>query len=165
VVSGDGQSAQAGDPIRNPLIVEVLDQSGRPIPGAAVVFEFLDPPRGAEISAPATQTDMAGRASAEVTLGEVAGDQPVVARLDDPESDLQVQFLLTALQRPQSPPPPPTDGGGGGAGPAPPEQPSPPPDDGDGDGDGGGNGNENGNGKGKGKDHGGHGKGKDKHDG
>ena len=168
VVSGDGQTALAGDPVRNPLIVEVLDGGGRPIPGATIVFEFVDPPRGAEISAPATQTDASGRASAEVTLGNAVGDQPVVARLDRPGSDLSVQFLLTAIQRsggggggggdddgaappPASPPPapaPPTDGSGGdngggdddgGAGPAPPASPQPPDDGG-------------GNGKGKGKD-------------
>jgi hypothetical protein len=108
VVSGDGQTAQAGDPLRHPLVVEVLDGSGRPIPGAPVAFEFVDPPRGAEISARTTETDGAGRASAQVTLGITAGDQPVVARLDQPGTDLHVQFLLTALQR--------NDGGGGNGG-------------------------------------------------
>ena len=173
VVSGDGQTAQAGDPLLHPLIIEVLDGSGRPIPGAPVVFEFLDPPRGAEISAPTTETDVAGRASAQVTLGNAAGDQPVVARLNQPGTDLHVQFLLTALQRnevpPPSPPPPGNGGGGneggdggggggGGAGPAPPPQP-PPPDNG------GGGGGDRDKGKDKGKDDHGHGgKGKDKHD-
>jgi hypothetical protein len=169
VVSGDGQSAQAGDPLRNPLVVEVLDGSGRPIPGTAVVFEFVDPADGAEISAPTAETDGNGRATAQVTLGDAVGDQPVAARVDDPGSDLRVQFLLTALRRPDppSPPPspPPTNGGGGGddggsgggAGPAPPPS-NPPPSDG---------GKDKGKDKGKGKDdhgHSGKGKGKDKHD-
>ncbi len=168
VVSGDGQSAQAGDPLRNPLVVEVLDRSGRPIPGTAVVFEFVDPADGAEISAPTAETDGSGQATAQVTLGDAEGDQPVVARVDDPGSDLRVQFLLTALRRPDPPSPPPSSpptngggggdgggsgGGGGGAGPAPPPS-NPPPSDG-------------GKDKGKGKDghgHGGKEKGKDKHD-
>ncbi len=165
VVSGDGQTARAGDPLLHPLVVEVLDGSGRPIPGAPIAFEFVDPAAGSEISAPATETDVAGRASVEVTLGNAAGDQPVVARLDQPGADLRVQFLLTALQR--------NDGGGGngggdgnggggnegggGAGPAPAPPPPPPPPDNGGGGD---------DDKGKGKDkhdHGGKGKGKDKH--
>jgi hypothetical protein len=163
VVSGDGQSAKAGDAVRHPLVVEALDRAGRPVPGAAVIFEFVDPARGAEISAANTQTDLSGRASAEVTLGDAVGDQPVVARLADP--DLQVQFLLTAIQRDGGGGGGNDDdgddndgnggggGGGGGAGPAPPPAPAPPADEGGDDG-----------GKGKGKDHDkGKGKGKDDH--
>jgi len=162
VVSGDGQSAQAGDAVRHPLIVEALDRAGRPVPGAAVIFEFVAPVRGAEISAANTQTDLSGRASAEVTLGDAVGDQPVVARLADP--DLQVQFLLTAIQRDRAGGGGNDDdgnggggGGGGGAGPAPPPAPAPPADEG---GDNGGNGDNGGKGKGKDNDQG-KGKGKD----
>ncbi len=128
VVSGDQQSAPAGDPVEDPLVVEALDGAGRPVPGAAIVFEFVDPPTGAELDPANTETDEAGRASAEVTLGTAVGDQSVEARLEAPASDLKVQFRLTALQ--------PNGGGGdeGGEG----------GDDGDGGGDGG-------HGKGKGK--------------
>ena len=159
-VSGDGQTAQVGDPLRHPLVVEVLDRAGRPLPGTAVAFEFADPAQGAEISAPATETDASGRASAQVTLGNTVGDQPVIASLAEPGTDLRVQFLLTALQRND-----PGGGGnggggngggddgGGGAGPAP-APPSPPSDDGGG---GGGGGDDH---KGKDKnDHSGKGKG------
>jgi len=99
VVSGDQQSALAGDPVEDPLVVEALDGVGRPVPGALIVFEFVDPPTGAELDPANTETDEAGRASAEVTLGTPAGDQSVEARLDDPASGLKVQFRLTALQR------------------------------------------------------------------
>ena len=158
-VSGDGQTAPVGDPVRHPLVVEALDRGGRPFPGAAVVFEFLDPARGAEISAPNAVTDASGRASAEVTLGNAEGDQPVVARLDDPGSDLHVRFLLTALERPQPPAPAP-----------PSNPPSPPPPGGggeDGDDDGGEGGGDDGgedgdDDSGGGNDDGGKGKGKDK---
>jgi uncharacterized membrane protein YgcG len=166
-VSGDGQTAQVGDPLRHPLVVEVLDRAGRPLPGTAVAFEFVDPAQGAEISAPAAETDASGRASAQVTLGNTAGDQPVIASLAEPGTALHVEFLLTALQRNN-----PggdgnggggsgggddggggsvggDDGGGGGAGPAP---ASPSPDDGHK-----GKDKNDHNGKGKG------GKGKDKH--
>ncbi|HEX2220275.1 MAG TPA: hypothetical protein VHG35_15840 [Gemmatimonadales bacterium] len=126
-VSGDGQTAVAGTPVRNPLVVEALDASGVPVPGALIVFQFVDPPRGADIAPPAPETDATGRAAVEVTLGTVAGDQPVEARLADPDRDLSVRFLLTAIQ--------PVDGGGGGGG-----DDDPPPGDGPDDGgDGGGN--------------------------
>lgn len=107
-VSGDGQTAIAGTPVRNPLVVEALDASGVPVPGAVIVFRFVDPPRGADIAPPTPATDDAGRAAVEVTLGTAAGDQPVEARLADPERDLSVRFSLTAIQ--------PNDGGGGGDG-------------------------------------------------
>src|SRR5688572_18469828 len=56
-VSGDGQSAPAGNPVRNPLVVEALDQSGAPVPDAVIVFAFVDPPRGAEIAPATAETD------------------------------------------------------------------------------------------------------------
>jgi len=118
-VSGDQQSAPAGDPVEHPLVVEALDRVGRPAPGAAIVFEFVDPPSGAELAPANTETNEAGLASVEVKLGTPAGDQSVEARLGDPASELKVQFRLTALQ-------PNRGGGGGGAGGG----------DGDGDGDG-----------------------------
>jgi hypothetical protein len=130
VVSGDQQSAPAGDPIEHPLVVEALDGAGRPVLGAVVVFEFVESPSGAELEPATTETGADGRASAEVTLGTPAGDQSVEARLDGPVSDLKVQFQLTALQR---------GGGGGDEG-------------GDGDdGDDGGQDSDHGKGKGKGK--------------
>lgn len=131
VVSGDQQSAPAGDPIDDPLVVEALDRAGRPVPGAVIIFEFVDQPNGAELSPENVETDEAGRAAAEVTLGTPAGDQSVEARLDDPESNLKVQFQLTALRR---------SGGGGGGG-----------DDGDDDGGHHGGGEDSNKGKGNGK--------------
>jgi hypothetical protein len=108
MVSGDQQRAPAGARVEEPLVVEARDGVGRPVPGAVVVFEFVDPPDGAEVAPANTATDSAGRASVEVKLGTPVGDQHVEARLDDPASDLAVQFRLTALQ--------PNRGGGGGGG-------------------------------------------------
>lgn len=104
-VSGDGQTALAGDPVPNPLVVETLDAAGVPVPGAVVVFQFVERVRGAQIAPPTPQTDASGRAKVQVTLGATAGDQPVEARLAEPERDLSVRFLLTAIQ--------PNRGGGG----------------------------------------------------
>jgi hypothetical protein len=161
-VSGDGQSAVAGSPVPNPLVVEALDRAGRPVEGAVIRFQFLGQPDGAAIAPSTSETDPDGLASVEVTLGRPAGDQPVIARVDDPERDVHVRFLLTAI--------PSNSGGGGGDG-----DDDPPPDDGGngggGDVDNGGNGGgggddvgggddeDGGSGKGKGKGKGHHGDG------
>jgi hypothetical protein len=105
-VSGDGQSAVAGTAVPHPLVVEAVDRAGRPVEGAIIVFQFVDPPDGAAIAPAAPETDPEGRASVEVTLGRPAGEQPVDARLEDPDRDLSVRFLLTAI--------PSNNGGGGG---------------------------------------------------
>lgn len=128
-VSGSGQTAVAGDQVRHPLVVEALDRARQPVAGTAIIFEFVDPPNGAEVAPANDQTDTLGLASAEVTLGNAVGDQQVEARLADPASTLSVRFLLTALA-------PNDDEGGGGGG-------------------GGGGGNGNGNGNGGGPGHGG----------
>jgi hypothetical protein len=100
IFSGDQQSAPAGESVANPLVVETLDVAGRPVPGAVIIFAFVDLPIGAEVEPANTETDETGRAAAEVTLGTPAGHQNVEARLDDPASDLKVQFRLTAIQPP-----------------------------------------------------------------
>ena len=135
-VSGDGQAAPVGSPVPNPLVVEALDRSGRPVEGAVIVFEFVDPPNGAAIAPPVSETDPDGLAQVEVTLGTPPGDQPVQASLEHPERELSVRFLLTAIRT--------GDGGGGDE--------DPPPDGGDGgggeDGGNGGGGDDGGNGGG-----------------
>jgi hypothetical protein len=149
VVSGDGQSAVAGSQVPNPLVVKVLDRDGRPVEGAIILFEFVDPPNGAAIAPPAAETNSGGQVAVEVTLGTPAGDQPVRAQVDEPASDLHVLFQLTAIRSN-------TGGGGGGNG-------------GGGGGGGGDNGDDEGggghHGKGKGKngnnDNSGHGNGDD----
>jgi hypothetical protein len=106
-VSGDRQSAPAGTPVRDPLVVEALDRAGRPVVGAVILFEFTGPADGAQIAPPSSATDSVGQASVQVTLGTPVGYQPVEARAAD-AADLRVQFQLTALQ-----PDPVGDGDGG----------------------------------------------------
>ena len=115
-VSGDGQSAVAGTAVPHPLVVEVLDRAGRPVEGAVIRFEFVATPNGAALAPAAQETDPEGRAAVAVTLGRPAGDQPVDARVQDPDRDLSVRFQLTAI---------PSNNGGGGGG-----DDDPPPDDG-----------------------------------
>jgi hypothetical protein len=149
VVSGTGQSAVAGSAVPHPLVAQALDRADRPVEGAVIRFKFVGRPDGAVITPPAPETDSSGQASVEVTLGTPAGDQPVDALLDGPESVVSVRFLLTAI---------PSNSGGGGSD----DDDDPPPDDGDGGGGGGGQVDDGGNGGGgEGDDEdGGDGKGK-----
>jgi len=159
-VSGDGQSAVAGSPVPNPLVVQAKNRAGRPVEGAVILFQFVDPPNGAAIAPSSPETNFDGRASVEVTLGTPAGDQPVEARLVDPAHNLRVTFQLTAIRS--------NSGGGGGGGD---DDDDPPPEDGgggtgggggqvdNGGGGGGGGGGDNGDDEGAG---GHHGKGKGK---
>ena len=77
IVSGDGQSGQAGAALANPLIVIVADQYGNPVPGVSVAWTAEDGNGSLETSA--TVTDGSGRASNRWTLGPVATAQHVRA--------------------------------------------------------------------------------------
>ena len=44
IVSGDGQRADAGDLLAQPLVVQVLDSDANPVPDARVEFGFLGGP-------------------------------------------------------------------------------------------------------------------------
>jgi hypothetical protein len=107
-ISGNGQSAVLGSRLPDPLVVEVTDADGRRVAGATVDFSFaVAVPDGAVTPATDT-TDEQGRASAEVQLGTVQGDQPVEAQVAGrADSTLRARFTLTALPRDDG------DGGGG----------------------------------------------------
>jgi adhesin/invasin len=64
IVSGNGQSAEAGTGLPQPLVVEVRDSAGNPVPGVTVDWITLD---GA-IAPAAGTTDAAGQAQATWTL-------------------------------------------------------------------------------------------------
>ncbi len=71
VVSGDGQRALAGSSLREPVVVQVVDEEEQPIPAALVLFT---PSHG--VTEPTTiGTGPDGRAATNWTLGSVAGQQ------------------------------------------------------------------------------------------
>ncbi len=91
VVSGDGQTAQQGDSLGAPLVVEARDGADRPVAGAPVVFEPLT---GGGSADPASRTtDSLGRASTRWRLGTALGAQLLRARLVDEDT---VVFAATA---------------------------------------------------------------------
>jgi hypothetical protein len=107
-VSGDGQNGPPGSRLPDPLVVEVTDAEGRHVVGTSVEFTFEGDVADGAVTPGTAITDETGRASAEVQLGTVEGDQPVVARVAGAaDSALQARFNLTAV---------PQDNGGGASG-------------------------------------------------
>ena len=84
-ISGDGQTAPAGATLTAPLVVQVNDAGGSPIPGRTVSFTVT---RGEGSSATATAiTGNDGRASTSFTTGTIAGSA----------QELSVSVATTAL--------------------------------------------------------------------
>ena len=103
VVNGNGQTGQVGEMLELPLEVEVTDAAGDPVPDATVVFEITSAGEGAGIFPSSTTTDGAGRAEAEMLLGNKVGLQTGAAHvLVEGEPGSSAPFSATA-----NPPPPP----------------------------------------------------------
>jgi PKD repeat protein len=81
VVDGNNQQGKVGEPLDLPVIVEVRDASGNPLPDATVQFVFTSAGQGGEISPPSGTTDEAGRAEAHLLLGDKVGFQTGEAHL------------------------------------------------------------------------------------
>ena len=77
VVAGDQQSALVGTPLRDPIVVRVLDRHGEPFPGTAVRFRL--PGSNGSVTPDSVVTDAAGEAAALWTLGDSAGPQFLTA--------------------------------------------------------------------------------------
>lgn len=106
VLSGDGQEAEAGTLLADPLTVQVLDESSQPVANVRVQFSFLGDLSGAAVDPASIETDEAGRAEAIVRLGELPGEQIIVAAVANTQlPDLRARFSATAV--------PPGDGDGG----------------------------------------------------
>jgi hypothetical protein len=97
-VSGDGQRAEAGTLLDDPLTVQVLDESSQPVPNIRVQFSFLGDLSGAALDPASIETDDEGRAAAIVRLGEQPGEQVIVAAVANTQlPDLRAQFSVTAV--------------------------------------------------------------------
>jgi hypothetical protein len=106
VVSGDGQQAEPGALLEEPLTVRLLDGSSRPVRQAPVQFSFLGDLPGAGLDPASVLTDEEGRAAAIVRLGQVVGEQVIVAQVTNSQSsELRARFSATAV-------PPDRPGGG-----------------------------------------------------
>jgi hypothetical protein len=98
VVSGDGQEAPVGRRLEDPLVVKLTGANSQPISGVPVVFQFKGDVPDAEVDPAETETDSAGRASAEVRVGTSTGSHEVEARVAS-STALSATFVVTALER------------------------------------------------------------------
>jgi hypothetical protein len=100
LVSGDSQSAPAGDQVPIPLVVRLLDEQGNAVHNAAISWVVGD--GGGSVSPVTVETDTAGLASTRLTLGPSPGVNTVNAVVSGVDI---VTFTASA-----------TGGGGGGGG-------------------------------------------------
>ena len=81
IISGERQRGEPGATLADSLIVEVRDQNGNPLTGAAVTFTVVA--GGGSLSFETATTDAEGRASTTLTLGRTLGTNTVVATAED----------------------------------------------------------------------------------
>jgi hypothetical protein len=98
LVSGDSQSARAGDEVPVPLVVRLVDEQGNAVHNAAISWVVGD--GGGSVSPLTVETDTAGLASTRLTLGPSPGVNTVNAVVSGVDI---VTFTASA-----------TGGGGGG---------------------------------------------------
>jgi Bacterial Ig domain len=97
VVKGNGQEGPAWAPLRDSIVVQVLDNEGNPLPDQHVIFVLADEVPGAEVSPDAAVTNAEGTAAARWVLGGEGGTQEVIARVvSDAVEAAPLEARLTA---------------------------------------------------------------------
>jgi uncharacterized protein (TIGR03437 family) len=95
IVSGNGQSAQAGQPLANPLVVQVLASGNAPLSGQTVTWSVT--PAGAASFNSATVTDSNGRASNSINLASTASGPVQIKATLAGSSLAPLTFTATAI--------------------------------------------------------------------
>ncbi len=75
IITGDKQQGLIGEPLSGPIVVEVRDQSGAPMPDVEVTFSVSS--GGGTLSVTSAMTDNDGRAESILTLGTDPGTNSV----------------------------------------------------------------------------------------
>ena len=75
IISGKGQEGLPGEALAKPFVVEVRDQTDKPLPGIEVVFSVTS--GGGTLDATSATTDSNGRAESTLTLGPNPGKNTV----------------------------------------------------------------------------------------
>jgi len=91
LVTGNNQSAPAGEELPDPLVVKVLDRRGQPLSDQQVAFILEPEAPGAQISPDTVETGTDGMAQARWVLGATSGTQAVIARVVG-AAGLEVRF-------------------------------------------------------------------------
>ena len=92
MISGSGQTGTAGQVLPNPLVVEVTDKSGNPVPGVSVGWSAQG---GGSVSSTSVKTGSDGHASVQRTLGPTLGEQTTIATASSLDGS-PVTFVATA---------------------------------------------------------------------
>ena len=97
VLNGDEQQGRVGEPLNEPLVVQVTDTKGRAVRGATVAFELTS--AGADVVPHEKSTDANGMADARLVLGTTVGRQTGKARVvtQDGRPPVQADFSAIAL--------------------------------------------------------------------
>jgi len=83
MISGNGQSANAGQPLASPLVAEVDSSAGNPVSGANVTWS-VSPAGAATLSSPTSTSDAKGLVSNNVTLsGTATGTVQITAAVSN----------------------------------------------------------------------------------
>jgi len=98
-VSGDGQTATAGTTLPAPLVVQVNDAGGHPIPGKTATFAVLQGEGSLGTATSVTGND--GKASTTFTTGTISGS-PQAVSVTIAATTLSASFSATAAADPIS---------------------------------------------------------------
>ena len=101
VLQGDAQRGPVGEALPSPLVVQVSDRSGHPIPGKRVSFSLPEGESGA-LDPLEANTDANGQASSRGTLGTTVGTWEVEASVTTLEGQL-LHATIHAVGVPASP--------------------------------------------------------------
>ena len=104
LVSGDDQQGTIGESLADPLVVEVRDQYGNPLPGVEVAFAVVqgDGKVGGQFTVERTTSDAGGRAEALLTLGPMQGANAVEVSVEGIEV---LSFTAAGVGEPGGPRP------------------------------------------------------------
>ena len=93
LVSGDSQQGTIGESLTDPLVVEVRDQYGNPLPGVEVAFAVVEGDgKVGGFTVERTTSDASGRAEALLTLGPIQGTNAVEVSVEG----IEVRFFSAA---------------------------------------------------------------------
>ena len=94
IISGFDQKGLIGEALPKPIVVEVRDKSGEPLPGVQVTFAVTS--GGGTLSVTSTTTDSDGRAESTLTLGPNPGPNSVTVSV----TGIQEEQTVTAIAEP-----------------------------------------------------------------
>lgn len=90
VISGDNQTGMPNMPLQDPIVFEILDGNGKPIPGADVSFDIK--PDGS-VSPTFNTTDNSSMVSTKVILGANAVDYTITAKISGTTKSVTIKTV------------------------------------------------------------------------